>query len=100
MTGKYLVLGSPKAHVTRAATAPHMVPEIETVWRQYLNGDLREIYQYDGGVVIILEAVSQAAAEGLVAELPLAQAGLIETRVIALQPFKMWDVLFANPVPA
>jgi muconolactone delta-isomerase len=59
------------------------------VRKAYLEGSIRQIWlQTPGpGAVAILEAGSLQEAEKAVAGFPLARAGLLEVRIIALAPF-------------
>ena len=80
--------------------APLMVSEIEAVWRDYARGFIREIYERadQPGVVMICEANERSEVEAMLADLPLAKAGFLDTEVIELKPFDLWTTLFARPV--
>jgi hypothetical protein len=62
----------------------------------YKDGVIRDIYfrQDRPGVAIIAEAESVEAAKAVLADFPLAKAGLIGWEVIPLGPFH-WEPLFA-----
>jgi hypothetical protein len=99
MTRKFLAIGTRRPHATADAIAPYSRHEMTTVWRDYLNGTIRELYQRaDGsGVVMVVEAEDEAAVQAMLDKLPLSQAGFLDTQVIGLAPFALWSALFREP---
>ena len=97
---RFIAIGAPRPAATRERLQPLMRAEIEAVWRDYRSGLIREIYERadSPGVVMICEAESAAEVEQMLASLPMSDAGLLDTQVIALKPFEMWTTLFAAPV--
>lgn len=98
MSRKFLAIGAPRAHARPDALAPLMVAEIEAVWRDYASGLIREIYERadQPGVVMVCEADDRSAVEEMLANLPLAQAGFLDTQVIEVKPFGLWQTLFVR----
>ncbi|MDO5622695.1 MAG: YciI family protein [Paracoccus sp. (in: a-proteobacteria)] len=78
--------------------APYLDAEVRYGWQNYKDGTFRDIYfrQDVLGVVIMLDADDQAAAEAAVAGFPLAKAGLIAFDTIPVGPFTNWEMLFAS----
>ena len=96
MSRKFIAIGGPRANATPDATGSLMVPEIEAVWRDYARGLIREIYERvdQRGVVMVCEAEDRFEVEAMLANLPLAKAGFLDTQVIELKPFELWQTLF------
>ena len=99
MSKTFIAIGAPRANATPDATGPLMVPEIEAVWRDYARGLIREIYERvdQRGVVMVCESESHQEVEEMLANLPLAKAGFLDTQVIELKPFGLWQTLFRKP---
>jgi hypothetical protein len=57
--------------------------------KAYMEGAIRQVWLQSpgGGAVAILEAESAEQAQKIAMQLPLAQAGLLDIRVIGLMPF-------------
>jgi hypothetical protein len=100
MSKKFIVIGGPRANATPDATAPLMIPEIEAVWRDYARGLIREIYERSEqrGVIMVCEAEDRSEVEEMLANLPLAKAGFLDTQIIELKPFGLWQTLFKGPL--
>jgi hypothetical protein len=100
MSKKFIAIGGPRPSATPDATAPLMVEEIEAVWRDYAGGLIREVYERVDrrGVVMICEAEGRSDVEEMLAGLPLAKAGLLDTQVIELKPCTLWQTLFSRTV--
>lgn len=98
MSKKFIAIGAPRPNATPDATGPLMVQEIEAVWRDYSRGLIREIYERvdQRGVVMVCEANDRAEVEEMLTNLPLAKAGFLDTQVIELSPFGLWQTLFRN----
>ena len=63
--------------------------EARRVYALYLEGALREIYLNEANcAVLVLECESPEAAQGLLATLPLVQAGIIAFDVHELRPYR------------
>lgn len=94
---KILALDRPLPGATMEKVGLHLHDEIRHTWAANKTGVLRDIYfrQDRPGVAIFLECASVSEAEGLLADLPLAKAGLIEFEVIPLGAFVNWELLFA-----
>jgi hypothetical protein len=95
---KLLCLDVPQPGATMEQYQPHMLAEVRHTWQLYASGFVRDIYfrQDRPGVAIIAEAESVAAARQILADYPLAKAGLIGWDVIPLGPFLNWQALFAG----
>ena len=76
---------------------PLLIAEARGVWQLYQNGTLREIYFRDdqNTAVLVLECASIEECRGVLATLPLVQAGLIDFEVIPLKPYPGFARLFA-----
>jgi hypothetical protein len=96
MSKKFIAIGGPRANATPDMTASLMIPEIQAVWRDYTSGLIREIYERadQRGVVMVCEAEDRIEVEEMLARLPLAKAGFLDTQVIELKPFELWQALF------
>lgn len=94
---KLLCLDIPQPGATMEKYQPHMLDELRHTWQLYKNGAVRDIYfrQDRPGVAIFAECESIEDAHKMLAEFPLAQAGLIGWDVIPLGPFANWEALFA-----
>jgi len=77
---------------------PHLLEETRHGWQLYKSGFVRDIYfrQDRPGVAIIAESDSIDAARKVLAEFPLAKAGLIDWEIIPIGPFVGWESLFAS----
>lgn len=97
---RFIALGVPRPDATPARLQPLLRAEIEAVWHAYRAGLIREIFERAdrAGVVMICEAENAEVVEAMLAALPMAQAGLLDTQVIALKPFELWSALFADPI--
>ncbi len=100
MSRKFIAIGGPRANATPDAAAPLMIPEIQAVWRDYAGGLIREIYERadQRGVVMVCEAEDRSEVEEMLANLPLAKAGFLDTQIIELKPFELWQTLFQKPL--
>ncbi len=100
MSKKFIAIGGPRANATPDATVPLMIHEIQAVWRDYTGGLIREIYERadQRGVVMVCETEDRTEVEEMLANLPLAKAGFLDTQVIELKPFELWQVLFKKPL--
>ena len=77
---------------------PHLKEEARRVWELYQSGTIRELYfRADRSeAVLILECADVDEARGVLASLPLVQAGLIRFEVIPLIPYPGFARLFGN----
>ena len=94
---KFLCLDLPQPGASLEKYQPYLVDEVRHTWQLYKSGVIRDIYlrQDRPGVAIIAEADSLDSTKDLLAEVPLAKAGLIGWDVIPLGPFVNWELLFA-----
>jgi hypothetical protein len=95
---RILALDRPLPGATLEKYQPHLVPEVRYAWAAYKAGAIRDIYfrQDRPGVAIFLECASLDEAKTLLADFPLARAGLIDFEVIPLGSFTNWEVLFSK----
>jgi hypothetical protein len=72
--------------------------EAARTWELFRDGVIREMsWRVDrDDVVLVLEAADPAAAEAVLATLPLVEAGAISFQVIGLRPYDGWQRLFAG----
>ncbi len=75
---------------------PRLRDEAARAWELHNQGVIRELYfkAEHGGAVLMLECADAEAARGVLASLPLVQAGLVEFDVIPLGPFLPFAMLF------
>jgi hypothetical protein len=75
-----------------------LAAELRASWGLYAAGALREAYATEDPkrVVFVIEAKDAAAAQQLLAPLPLVAAGMFDIALVELRPFVNWSVLFAH----
>lgn len=97
---KILCIDRPLPGATFEKYQPHLQAEVRHTFQAYKQGTVRDIYlrQDRPGVAIFLECSSVDEAKQVLAEFPLAKAGLIDFELIPLGPFTNWELLFA-PAP-
>ncbi|MEN4801581.1 MULTISPECIES: superoxide dismutase [Pantoea] len=94
---RILCLDKPAPEATLEKYHPHLTAEAFHAWSLYKSGALRDIYyrQDRPGVAIFLECDSVERAQSLLADFPLAKAGLLSFDCIPLGAFTNWESLFA-----
>lgn len=94
---KILCLDRPLPGASFEKYQPHLEAEVRHTWQAYKEGAIRDIYfrQDRPGVAIFMECASPDEAKAILADLPLAKAGLIEFDTIPLGAFANWELLFA-----
>ncbi|MEN4544762.1 superoxide dismutase [Pantoea agglomerans] len=94
---RILCLDKPAPDATLEKYHPHLAAETFHAWSLYKSGALRDIYyrQDRPGVAIFLECDSVEQAQSLLADFPLAKAGLLSFDCIPLGAFTNWESLFA-----
>lgn len=94
---KILCLDRPLPGATFEKYQPHLQAEVRHTWENYKKGVIRDVYfrQDRPGVAIFLECSSLEEAKAVVAEFPLAKAGLLDFDLIPIGPFTNWELLFA-----
>jgi hypothetical protein len=97
---KILCIDRPLPGATFEKYQPHLQAEVRHTFETYKQGIIRDIYlrQDRPGVAIFLECSSVDEAKRVLAEFPLAKAGVIDFELIPLGPFTNWELLFA-PAP-
>ena len=77
---------------------PFLKAEAEHIWQLTQQGVIREInfHSQEHTAVIMLECGEENEAASLLAEFPLARAGLIEFDVLPLAPYAGFERLFAD----
>ena len=79
----------------RAEVATHARAELETLWRLYRDGIVREMYlQAKAGAVLILETASLEGARAQLSPLPLIAHGVMSLELLELRPFTALEMLF------
>jgi len=81
-----------------AFTAELLREEALRAWDLYQSGAIRELYfRADRAeAVLVLEAQDVAAARGILSELPLVRARLIDFELVPLVPYPGFGRLFAG----
>ncbi|KAG6329608.1 hypothetical protein ID866_9484, partial [Astraeus odoratus] len=94
---RILCLDIPAPGASLEKYAPHLNAEALHAWGLYKSGFIRDIYfrQDRPGVAIFLECDSVDEAMNVMAEFPLAKAGLLSFECIPLGSFINWENLFA-----
>lgn len=94
---RILCLDKPAPGATLEKYLPHLNAEVFHAWSLYKSGVMRDIYyrQDRPGVAIFLECESVEQAQRLLADFPLAKAGLLGFDCIPLGAFTNWESLFA-----
>ncbi|MFS7240866.1 superoxide dismutase [Serratia proteamaculans] len=95
---RILCLDIPTSDATLEKYAPHLNSEALHAWGLYKSGVIRDIYfrQDRPGVAIFLECDSVETARTVMADFPLAKAGLLAFECIPLDSFTNWENLFAE----
>ena len=77
---------------------PLLKPEAVRAWELYTAGTLRSLHSRTDvrGVVGMLEGADLAEVKRAVDSLPLVQAGMLKTDIIALKPYVGFERLFAK----
>jgi hypothetical protein len=79
------------------AIAPHAESELHALWDLYRDGTVREMYSPGSpGAVLLLEADSVDAAQGVLARLPLIANEIMALELIELHPFAAFQMLFRD----
>lgn len=94
---RVLCLDVPASGATLEKYSPHMTSEALYAWGLYKSGIIRDIYfrQDRPGVAIFLECQSVDEAKSIMADFPLAKAGLLTFECIPLGTFANWENLFS-----
>lgn len=94
---RILCLDIPAPGASLEKYAPHLNAEALHAWGLYESGFIRDInFRQDRpGVAIFLECDSVDEAMNVMAEFPLAKAGLLSFECIPLGSFINWENLFA-----
>lgn len=90
---RILCLDIPAPGASLEKYAPHLNAEALHAWGLYKSGFIRDIYfrQDRPGVAIFLECDSVDEAMNVMAEFPLAKAGLLSFECIPLGSFINWE---------
>ncbi|ELQ6214874.1 superoxide dismutase [Cronobacter dublinensis] len=94
---RVLCLDIPAPGATLENYAPYLTSEALHAWGLYKSGFIRDIYfrQDRPGVAIFLECDSIDEAADVMAEFPLAKAGLLKFECIPVGAFMNWEMLFS-----
>jgi hypothetical protein len=91
-----------KEEVTPDKMGPHLDAEVKHTLEAYLDGNIRNFW-FRGdhpGVVFMLESTDEDEARRVLAELPLAVAGLVNIEVIPLKPLQPLGRLIGREMPS
>lgn len=93
---KILATLTPAAGRTPADFGPHIVAEEKAVWSAYKAGIIRELYFQPEPLTLTLvfEAEDYAAVQTTLATFPMIAAGLLDTCLVTLGPWTMFEALF------
>jgi hypothetical protein len=98
-TIKLLAIGTFTAKAQPAVWRPILPAEMRETARLYLAGKIDQWYvkQDQSGVVFIMNLTDPDEARGLLAKLPLGQAGLMKFQIIPLGPLSPLRALLSGP---
>ena len=93
---KILAIEHETPNLTEDDFAPHLEAEARRAWQLHQDGVIRELYfRADRAeAVLVLECEDVAAAEAILATLPLVAAGLIAFELIPLRAYPGFARLF------
>lgn len=98
---KILVIATVPPGTPMDELTPHLEGEERLSWQYYKDDVLREFYARDPevdelGAIFVFEADTVEAVKTLVADYPLAKAGLIDFAFHPLPPFTNFELLFKS----
>jgi Muconolactone delta-isomerase len=95
---QFLIIGRVKAETKIEQVLPLVKPEAVKVWELYASDRLRSIHYIadKSGAVLLCEANTVEEINAMIAELPMAQAGVMQFEVIPLLPYTGTEELFAQ----
>jgi hypothetical protein len=95
---QFLIIGRVKAETKIEQVLPVVKPEAAKVWELYARDLLRSIHYIAdrSGAVLLSEANNLAEINAMIAQLPMAQAGVMQFEVIPLIPYTGTEELFAQ----
>jgi hypothetical protein len=98
-TTKLLAIGTFTAKGTPQQWKPILPAEVRDTVRFYLDGKIDQWFlkQDQSGVVFLMNVTDPNEARGLLAKLPLGQAGLMEFELVPLGPIAALRVLLPDP---
>ncbi len=95
---KILALEKAPPDIPDAAYEPHLRAEALRAWQLYQDGIVRELYFRSDwpGAVLVLECSDVAAADAILATLPLVKHGLIRFDLVPLRAYPGFERLFRS----
>jgi hypothetical protein len=95
---QFLIVGRVKAETKIEQVLPVVKPEAAKVWELYASDRLRSIHYIadKSGAVLLCEATNLEEINAIIAQLPMAQAGVMQFEVIPLLPYTGTEELFAQ----
>lgn len=95
---QFLIIGRIVAGTEIEQVLPFVKPEAAKVWELYASDRLRSIHYIadKSGAVLFCEANNVEEINTMIAQLPMAQAGVMQFEVISLLPFTGTEALFAQ----
>jgi Muconolactone delta-isomerase len=95
---QFLIIGRVKADTRIEQVLPLVKPEAAKVWELYASDRLRSIHYIadKSGAVLLCEANTVEEINTMIAQLPMAQAGVMQFEVIPLLPYTGTEELFAQ----
>jgi muconolactone delta-isomerase len=95
---QFLIVGRVKAETKIEQVLPVVKPEAAKVWELYASDRLRSIHYIadKSGAVLLCEANNVEEINAMIAQLPMAQAGVMQFEVIPLLPYTGTAELFAQ----
>ncbi|MCC3437628.1 MAG: hypothetical protein JGK30_30320 [Microcoleus sp. PH2017_40_RAT_O_B] len=95
---QFLIVGRVKAETKIEQVLPVVKPEAAKVWELYASDRLRSIHYIadKSGAVLLCEANNVEEINAMIAQLPMAQAGVMQFEVIPLLPYTGTEELFAQ----
>ncbi len=95
---QFLVIGRITAGTEIEQVLPFVKPEAAKAWELYASNHLRSIHYIadKSGAVLLFEANNLEEVNAMVAQLPMAQAGVLQFEVTPLLPYTGIEALFVK----
>ena len=95
---QFLIIGRIVAGTAVEQVLPFVKPEAAKVWELYASDRLRSIHYIadKSGAVLLCEANNVEEINTMTAQLPMAQAGVMQFEIIPLLPYTGTAELFAQ----
>lgn len=95
---QFLIVARVAKGIAMKQVLPYIKAEAEAVWQQYLAEIVRTIYYIAdmSGAVLFCEATDLEAMQAIVAQFPMAKAGILSFEILPLKPYAGLEALFGK----